>query len=193
MSCSSARRAPARPIWRSPSPRSGRNRHSVLFTSATAVIAALAKFETEGQLADRLLFHLKPKLLIIDETRLSVVRAPELAPVLSAGGALLRARQLADHHEISLSPMGHPIRRRGVGRRILDAYCTDNHARLVQGDSSRRKQKCEDGSSAHRRRCSWPSRRHTGARRERTLATEGVSLSDGRGQLALSLHNRNED
>src|SRR4029453_19199212 len=31
--------------------------HSVLFTSATALLAALAKAETEGQLADRLLFY----------------------------------------------------------------------------------------------------------------------------------------
>jgi DNA replication protein DnaC len=41
--------------------------HSVLCTSATALLAALAKAETEGQLADRLLFYGKPKLLIIDE------------------------------------------------------------------------------------------------------------------------------
>ena len=41
--------------------------HSVLFTSATALLAALAKAETEGQLADRLLFYSKPKLLVIDE------------------------------------------------------------------------------------------------------------------------------
>jgi DNA replication protein DnaC len=40
--------------------------HSVLFTSATALLAALAKAETEGQLADRLLFYSKPKL-VIDE------------------------------------------------------------------------------------------------------------------------------
>jgi hypothetical protein len=41
--------------------------HSVLFTSATALLAALARAETERQLADRLLFYSKPKLLIIDE------------------------------------------------------------------------------------------------------------------------------
>jgi DNA replication protein DnaC len=35
--------------------------HSVLFTSAAALLAA------EGQLADRLLFYSKPKLLLIDE------------------------------------------------------------------------------------------------------------------------------
>ena len=41
--------------------------HSVLFTSATALLAALSKAETDGQLADRLMFYTKPKLLIIDE------------------------------------------------------------------------------------------------------------------------------
>lgn len=41
--------------------------HSVLFTSATALLGALSKAETDGQLADRLLFYAKPKLLVIDE------------------------------------------------------------------------------------------------------------------------------
>lgn len=41
--------------------------HSVLFTSATALLAALVKGETDGQLADRLWFYSKPKLLVIDE------------------------------------------------------------------------------------------------------------------------------
>jgi hypothetical protein len=35
--------------------------------SATALLAALSKGETEGQLADRLMFYTKPKLLIVDE------------------------------------------------------------------------------------------------------------------------------
>jgi len=41
--------------------------HSVLFTSATALIGALSRAEAEGQLPDKLLFYAKPKLLIIDE------------------------------------------------------------------------------------------------------------------------------
>src|SRR5213083_3388408 len=41
--------------------------HSVLFTSATALLAALSKAESDGQLSDRLMFFTKPKLLIIDE------------------------------------------------------------------------------------------------------------------------------
>ena len=41
--------------------------HSVLFTSATALLAALSKAETDGQLSDRLMFYTKPKLLVVDE------------------------------------------------------------------------------------------------------------------------------
>src|SRR4030095_10192610 len=40
--------------------------HTVLFTSATGLLAALAKPETEGQLAARLIIYSEPKLLIID-------------------------------------------------------------------------------------------------------------------------------
>src|SRR5262245_12343697 len=41
--------------------------HSALFVSATALLASLAKAESEGQLADKLGFFCKPKRLVIDE------------------------------------------------------------------------------------------------------------------------------
>jgi DNA replication protein DnaC len=41
--------------------------HSVLFVGAMALIAALAKAESDGQLGDKLGFFCKPKLLVIDE------------------------------------------------------------------------------------------------------------------------------
>jgi DNA replication protein DnaC len=44
-----------------------REGYSVLFTTAPAVVAALAKAHAEGRLEERLGFFAKPKLLIIDE------------------------------------------------------------------------------------------------------------------------------
>src|SRR5689334_3516805 len=41
--------------------------HSVLFTSATALLATLSKAETEGRLGEQIGFYAKPKLLLIDE------------------------------------------------------------------------------------------------------------------------------
>ena len=44
-----------------------RQGYSVLFATAPALVAALAKAHAEGRLEDRLSFFAKPKLLIIDE------------------------------------------------------------------------------------------------------------------------------
>src|SRR5690348_10818664 len=41
--------------------------HSVLFVTATALIAGLAKAHAEGHLTEQLTFYAKPKLLVIDE------------------------------------------------------------------------------------------------------------------------------
>src|SRR5205085_8957825 len=41
--------------------------HSVLFVTATTLISALAKAQTEGKLGETLGFYAKPKLLVIDE------------------------------------------------------------------------------------------------------------------------------
>ena len=41
--------------------------HSTLFVGATALLATLAKAESEGRLAEQLTFYAKPKLLIVDE------------------------------------------------------------------------------------------------------------------------------
>ena len=43
------------------------NGFSTLFDTATELIGALSKAETEGQLTERLAFYAKPKLLIVDE------------------------------------------------------------------------------------------------------------------------------
>lgn len=41
--------------------------HTVLFTSATALITGLSRAEAEGKLGEQLTFLAKPKLLIVDE------------------------------------------------------------------------------------------------------------------------------
>jgi DNA replication protein DnaC len=41
--------------------------HSVLYTSAMALLASLSKAHSEGKLDERLTFYSKPKLLIVDE------------------------------------------------------------------------------------------------------------------------------
>ena len=41
--------------------------HSVLFVTATTLISALSKAQSEGKLAEQLGFYAKPKLLLVDE------------------------------------------------------------------------------------------------------------------------------
>ena len=41
--------------------------HSVLFVTATALLAALSRAQLEGKLADQIAFYAKPKLLVVDE------------------------------------------------------------------------------------------------------------------------------
>ena len=75
--------------------------YSVLFVTAPALVAALAKAHAEGRLEERLGFFARPKLLIIRQARLPDQRR---ASVLPTGVAALRARLGVDHQQ--------PVRRR---------------------------------------------------------------------------------
>jgi hypothetical protein len=84
--------------------------HSVLFTSATALLSALSKAETDGQLANRPMFYTKPKLLIIDELGYLPFER-RCASVFPARRASLRACEPADHdqsahHAVEAPPSG---------------------------------------------------------------------------------------
>ena len=119
--------------------------HSVLFTSATALLAALAKAETEGQLADRLLFYSKPKLLIIDE----------LGYVLFEGGAPIsyfrwvarryeRGSLLVTTNQV-VTQWGAVFGDEVLAAAILDRLLHHSHTLMIQGESYRLKQKKKAG------------------------------------------------
>ena len=78
-----------------------RQRYSVLFATALAVMVSLVKANGKGRLDERLAFYAKPKLLIVDELGYLPFEVRR-APVLPAGVATLRARQHDDH----LQPLG---------------------------------------------------------------------------------------
>jgi DNA replication protein DnaC len=119
--------------------------HSVLFTSATALLAALAKAESEGQLADRLTFYSKPKLLVIDELgylpfeRRSahlffqlVVRRYERASTLITTNQLVTQWGTVFGDEV-------------LAAAILDRLLHHSYTLLVQGESYRLRQKKKAG------------------------------------------------
>ena len=119
--------------------------HSVLFVSATALLAALARAETDGQLADRLMFFSKPKLLIIDELgylpfeRHSAHLFFQLvARRYERGSLLITTNQLITHWG---TVFGDDV----LAAAIFDRLLHHSHTLMIQGDSYRLKQKKKTG------------------------------------------------
>jgi DNA replication protein DnaC len=119
--------------------------HSVLFTSATALLAALAKAETDGQLADRLLFYTKPKLLLIDELgylpferRSAHLFFQLVARRYERGSLLITTNQL-------VTQWGMVFGDEVLAAAILDRLLHHSHTLMIQGESYRLKQKRKAG------------------------------------------------
>lgn len=119
--------------------------HSVLFTSATALLAALAKAETEGQLAERLTYYTKPKLLVIDELgylpferRSAHLFFQLVARRYERGSLLITTNQLVTQWGLVF---GDEV----LAAAILDRLLHHSHTVIIQGESYRLKQKRKAG------------------------------------------------
>ena len=119
--------------------------HSVLFTSATALLAALAKAETDGQLADRLMFYSKPKLLIIDELgylpferRSAHLFFQLVARRYERGSLLITTNQV-------VTQWGTVFGDEVLAAAILDRLLHHSHTLMIQGESYRLRQKKKAG------------------------------------------------
>jgi DNA replication protein DnaC len=119
--------------------------HSVLFTSATALLAALTKAETDGQLADRLAYYAKPKLLIIDELgylpferRSAHVFFQLVARRYERGSLLITTNQV-------VTQWGTVFGDEVLAAAILDRLLHHSHTLMIQGESYRLKQKKKAG------------------------------------------------
>src|SRR3954471_6228559 len=159
--------------------------HSVLFTSATALLAALAKAETEGQLADRLLFYSKPKLLIIDELgylpferRSAHLFFQLVARRYERGSLLITTNQVVTQWG---TVFGDDV----LAAAILDRLLHHSHTLMIQGESDcdrRRRRDClaeHLGTTAdHVQFVTVQLRITVGARRRCRLA-----LIDGKDQI----------
>jgi DNA replication protein DnaC len=119
--------------------------HSALFVSATALLATLAKAESDGQLAERLGFYCKPKLLVIDELgylpfeRRSAHLFFQLVSRRYERGSLLITTNQA------VTQWGAVFGDEVLAAAILDRLLHHSHALLIQGESYRLKQKRKAG------------------------------------------------
>lgn len=119
--------------------------HSVLFTSATALLAALSRAETEGQLAERLGFYAKPKLLIVDELgylpferRSAHLFFQLVARRYERSSLLLTTNQVVTQWG---TVFGDDV----LAAAILDRLLHHSHTITISGDSYRLRQKRKAG------------------------------------------------
>jgi DNA replication protein DnaC len=119
--------------------------HSVLFVTAAALLGALARAEAEGQLADKIAFFAKPKLLVIDELG--------YLPCEARGAHLFfqlvarryeRASTLITTNQL-VTQWGAVFGDEVLAAAILDRLLHHSHNILIQGDSYRLKQKRKAG------------------------------------------------
>ncbi len=119
--------------------------YSVLFVSATTLLATLAKAESEGQLKDKLNFFAKPKLLVLDELgylpfekRSAHLFFQLVARRYERGSMLITTNQL-------VSQWGTVFGDDVLAAAILDRLLHHSHTLLIQGESYRLRQKKKSG------------------------------------------------
>jgi DNA replication protein DnaC len=125
--------------------------HSVLFVTATALIAQLAKAHAEGRLAEQLAFYAKPKLLVIDELGyLPLERASAhvffqlVTRRYERGSILLTTNQ-------PVTEWGHVFGDEMIAAAVLDRLLHHSHTLVIHGDSYRLKQQKKAGLLAPRK------------------------------------------
>ena len=119
--------------------------HTVLFTSATALITGLSKAEAEGKLGEQLTFLAKPKLLIVDELgylpferRSAHLFFQLVARRYERGSILITTNQ-------NVSQWGTIFGDDVLAAAILDRLLHHSHTLVIQGESYRLRQKKRAG------------------------------------------------
>lgn len=119
--------------------------HSVLFVSATALLATLGKAESEGKLPEQLAFYGKPKLLIVDEMgylpfekRSAHLLYQLVARRYEKGSLLVTTNQ-------PVTQWGAVFGDEMTAAAILDRLLHHSHTMLIQGESYRLRQKKRAG------------------------------------------------
>ena len=119
--------------------------HPVLFVTAIALVASLAKGHAQGRLEERLLTYVKPKLLIIDELGYLPLE-PDAAHLFfqlvsrryERGAILLTSNR-------SIGEWGTVFGDAVVATAILDRLLHHSHVITIRGDSYRLKEKRRSG------------------------------------------------
>ena len=119
--------------------------HSVLFTSATALLAALTKAESEGNLTEKLAYYAKPKLLVIDELGyLPFERRSANLFFQLVARRYERVSTLITTNQ-TVGQWGTVFGDDVIAAAILDRLLHHSHTMMITGDSYRLRQKKRSG------------------------------------------------
>jgi DNA replication protein DnaC len=119
--------------------------HSVLFVTATSLLASLSRAQMEGKLAEQVSFYAKPKLLVVDELGylpLEKNTAHLFFQLVSRryerGSMLVTTNQ-------TITQWGHVFGDETIAAAVLDRLLHHSHTLVIQGDSYRLRQKKRAG------------------------------------------------
>jgi DNA replication protein DnaC len=119
--------------------------HSVLFVTATSLLAQLSRAQIEGKLADVITFYAKPKLLVVDELGylpLEKQTANLFFQLVSRryerGSMLITTNQ-------TITQWGNVFGDEVIASAVLDRVLHHSHVLVIQGDSFRLRQKKRAG------------------------------------------------
>jgi DNA replication protein DnaC len=130
--------------------------HSTLFTSATALLGALSRAESEGTLSDKLTFYSKPKLLIVDELgylpyeqRSAHLLFQLVSRRYERGSMLVTTNKM-------VTQWGGIFGDDMTAAAILDRLLHHSHTLTIQGESYRLKQKKKAGLLGQKAKTTGP-------------------------------------
>ena len=119
--------------------------HSVLFVTATSLLAQLSRAQLEGKLPDQIAFYAKPKLLVVDELgylpfekRSAHLFFQLVARRYERGSMLITTNQ-------TITQWGHVFGDEMIAAAVLDRVLHHSHVLVIQGDSFRLRQKKRAG------------------------------------------------
>lgn len=122
--------------------------HSVHFTTATALIGALAKAESSGQLNERLAFYSKPKLLIVDELGYLTFEKRTAHLLFQLVDKRYENGSMLITSNLSVTQWGGMFSDEVTAAAMLDRLLHHSHILNIKGDSYRLKNKRKAGTIA---------------------------------------------
>lgn len=119
--------------------------HSVLFVTATALLASLSRAVAEGKLGEQITFFSKPKLLVVDELGYLPVEKQTanlffqlVSRRYERGSMLITTNQ-------TVQQWGHVFGDDMIAAAVLDRVLHHSHTLVIQGESYRLRQKKRAG------------------------------------------------